>query len=433
MTRVLDPASPESVGLSTAGLRRIDAFLQGLIDEGELAGAVTLVARRGRLVHTNAMGWKDVASREPLSVDTIFRIFSMTKPVTGVAMSILLGEGRWSPDEPIARYLPAFEGVRVFDGLDASGAPKTVAADHAPTMRELMTHTAGLSYGFNPDDPLDKLYQAAKVWQVGSLAEFAGRVAGLPLAYQPGSQWRYSLSMDVQGAIIETLSGQSLPDFYRTRIFEPLGMVDTAFHTPPAKKARLATLYRWSPNGGLKRLDNPLGGGDHESPPAVANGGGGLVSTAADYARFAQMLLNGGELGGARIASAEALKMQMSNHLSPALMAGGFGIGLQQIRPGYGHGFDGAVFTEPAAAGVPVGVGTYQWDGAAGTWFWVDPANDLLFVGLIQRLGESSPPLQKITQTMMADAYVPSQRPAGMKLDLPRAWIDRIEATTAPA
>src|SRR5579871_1453585 len=151
MSRTLEPATPESVDLSSAGLRRIDAFLQGLIDEGELAGAVTLVARRGKLVHTNAMGWKDLASREPLRADTLFRIFSMTKPVTGVAMSILLGEGRWSPDEPIAKHLPEFDGARVFDGLDASGAPKTVPADHPQTMRELMTHTAGLSYGFNPD------------------------------------------------------------------------------------------------------------------------------------------------------------------------------------------------------------------------------------------------------------------------------------------
>jgi CubicO group peptidase (beta-lactamase class C family) len=398
--------SPESVGLSSEGLARIDDYLGGLVEAGRLAGVSTLVARRGKTVHTSVIGRKDLESGEPLALDTIFRIFSMTKPVTGVAMSILWDEGKWSPDDPIAKHLPAFEGVRVFDGLDPAGQPKTVAADHAPTLRELLTHTAGLSYGFNPDDPLDKLYQGAQVWQSPSLAAFAEKVAGLPLAYQPGSQWRYSLSMDVQGAIIEKLSGQSLPDFYRTRIFEPLGMADTAFHTPPEKRARLARLYRWSPR--QKRLveaPNILGA-DHEAPPALAVGGGGLVSTLADYARFAQMLLNGGELEGRRVVSAAAVKQQMSNHLPEALTRGGFGVGLQQMRPGYGHGFDGAVFYDPAAAGVPVGEGTYQWDGAAGTWFWVDPVRELLFVGLIQRFAEDGEPLQKITQTMMADCYL---------------------------
>ena len=247
MSRDLAPATPESVGLSQAGLDAIDGYLKGLVDEGTLAGVVTLVARHGKTVHTSVIGKKDLESGEPLALDTIFRIFSMTKPVTGVAMGILWDEGLWSPDDPIAKHLPAFANVRVFDGLDENGAAKTVPAEHAPTMRELMTHTAGLSYGFNPQDPLDKLYQARQVWQSASLAEFADKVASLPLAYQPGSKWVYSLSMDVQGAIIEKLSGQTVPEFMRTRIFEPLGMVDTAFHTPPEKRPRLATLYRWSP------------------------------------------------------------------------------------------------------------------------------------------------------------------------------------------
>jgi CubicO group peptidase (beta-lactamase class C family) len=281
-----------------------------------------------------------------------------------------------------------------------------VAADHPPTLAELLTHTAGLSYGFNQLDPLDALYQRAQVWQSANLAEFSERVGALPLAYQPGSKWVYSLSTDVQGAIIEKLSGQSLPEFMRTRIFEPLGMVDTAFHTPPEKQPRRAALYRYSPKRqALVEAPNIIGQ-DYDAPPALAVGGGGLVSTAADYAKFAQMLLNGGELAGRRIVSAEALKTQMSNHLSDALIGGGFGVGLQQIRPGYGYGYNGAVFTDPAAAGVPVGLGTYQWDGAAGTWFWVDPVHDLLFVGLIQCFRENAPPLQKITQTMMADAIV---------------------------
>jgi len=399
-------ATPESVGLSTAGLEAIDAYLQGIIDKGLLAGVVTLVARHGKTVHTSVMGKKDLESGEPLALDTIFRIFSMTKPVTGIAMAILHDEGLWSPDDPIAKHLPAFGAARVFDGVDEAGAAKTVAAEHTPTMRELMTHTAGLSYGFNPQEPLDKLYQDKQVWQSATLAEFADKVASLPLAYQPGSKWLYSLSMDVQGAIVEKLSGQSLPEFMRTRIFEPLGMVDTAFHTPPEKRNRLATLYRWSPTQKRLLVSPPLLGRDHDTPPAVANGGGGLFSTLADYARFAQMLLNGGELDGKRIVSAAALQQQMTNHLPEEMLETRYGVGHQQIRPGFGYGFNGAVFTDPEKAGVPVGKGTYHWDGAAGTWFWVDPANDLLYVGLVQLLSETAPPLQKTTQTLMADAIV---------------------------
>ena len=406
MSRDLALATPESVGLSNAGLEAIDGYLRGLVDAGTLAGVVTLVARHGKTVHTSVMGKKDLASGEPLALDTIFRIFSMTKPITGVAMSILFDEGLWSPDDTIAKHLPAFEGVRVFDGLDADGKPKTVAPEHAPTMRELMTHTAGLSYGFNPAEPLDKLYQTAQVWQSPSLAVFADKVAGLPLAYQPGTKWLYSLSMDVQGAIVEKLSGQSLPEFMRTRIFEPLGMVDTAFHTPPDKLARRATLYRWSPRQ-QKLVEAPnILGADYDAPPALAVGGGGLVSTVSDYARFAQMLLNGGELDGKRIVSAAVLKQQMTNHLSEEMLETRYGVGHQQIRPGFGYGFNGAVFTDPDTAGVPVGKGTYHWDGAAGTWFWVDPVNDLLYVGLVQLLSETAPPLQKTTQTMMADALI---------------------------
>jgi CubicO group peptidase (beta-lactamase class C family) len=405
MARDLGPGTPEDVGLSSEGLVKVDAAVQRLIDRGVLAGAVTLVARHGRVVHTNAMGKKDLASGEPLAVDTMFRIFSMTKPVTGAAMMILHDRGLWSPDDPIAKHLPEFEGVRVFDGLDDAGKARTVAADHAPTLRELLTHTAGFSYGFDQHNPLDVLYRDAEVWQSGSLAEMAARVGKLPLAYQPGGKWLYSLSMDIQGAIVERLSGQSLPQFMQDHIFGPLGMVDTAFHTPAEKQSRLATLYRASKSRGLVATDNPLMP-DRDTPPPLASGGGGLVSTIADYARFAQMLLNGGELAGVRILSPEAVTLMTANHLPDWMLTAGFGVGHQTIRPGFGYGFDGAVFTDPAAAGIPVGEGTYQWDGAAGTWFWVDPKNDLLFVGMIQLLSETAPPLQAMTQKRIAEAIL---------------------------
>ena len=403
MTPVLAPARPEDVGLSPEGLAAVDAAVQGQIDRGALAGAVTLVARHGRLVHLNALGLKDIVTGEPMAADTLFRIYSMTKPVTAVAMMILYDRGLWTPDDPIARHLPEFAGVQVFAGLDSEGGPLLAPPDHAPTLLELMTHTAGLSYGFNPDDPVDKLYQGAHVWSSNSLAEMSAKLAALPLAYQPGSKWLYSLSMDVQGAIIERLTGQSLPDFMQEHLFGPLGMVDTAFHLPAEKRARLASGYRQS-RSGLKPEKPMLF--DHAEPPALASGGGGLFSTAHDYARFAQMLLNRGELDGRRIISPEAAKLMMTNHLSDEMMAAGFGVGAQSIRPGFGYGFNGVVFTDPEACGIPVGRGTYHWDGAWGTWFWVDPEHDLLYVGMIQRGLTFSSNLQALTQTLMADAYV---------------------------
>lgn len=406
MTRDLSPAAPSQVGLAPAGLAAIDAYLQGLVDNGVLAGLVTLTAREGKVAHVSALGKKDLATGEPMAADTMFRIFSMTKPVTAVAMMILHDQGLWSPDDPIARHLPEFAAVKVFGGMDAAGAVTLHDPDHAPTLGELLTHTAGLIYGFTPAGGLETLYQAADVWGASDLAEMSRRMAGLPLAFQPGTRWVYGLSMDLQGAIIEKLSGQSLPDFMRERIFEPLGMVDTAFHTPPEKKARLATLYRFSASRGLVPLAaNPLLP-DHTAPPALASGGGGLISTAGDYARFAQMLLDGGEFAGRRIVSVEGVRLMMTNQLSDEMLGQGWGVGKQQIRPGFGYGFNGVVFTDPEAAGIPVGRGTYHWDGAAGTWFWVDPQNDLIFVGMVQLLSETAPTLQATTQTLMADAIL---------------------------
>jgi CubicO group peptidase (beta-lactamase class C family) len=351
------------------------------------------------------MGAKDLASGEPLKTDTLFRIYSMTKPVTAVAMMMLHEEGRWRPTDPIGKFLPGFDELQVITGADPDGKPLLEPAHHAPTIGALMTHTAGFSYGFDPAEAVTPFYRAADIWRAGSLAEFAARVSTLPLAYQPGTRWLYSIAMDLQGAIIEALTGQSLPAFMEERIFGPLGMTDTAFHTPPEKRARLATLYRKSERRGLVVMEGQLLP-DHEAPPAVASGGGGLISTAADYARFAQMLLNGGELAGVRMLRPESVKRMTANHLAEDLMCGAFGVGHQAIRPGFGHAYNGAVFTDPDLAGVPVGKGTYQWDGAAGTWFWIDPVHDLLFVGLIQRMDPQSPPLQCMTQRLMAQAIL---------------------------
>lgn len=404
--RDLTPSTPAEAGLSSAGLAAIDAWLQSLVDKGVAAGYVTLAARHGRVAQVSTIGKKDVAGGEPMAPDTMFRIFSMTKPVTAVAMMILHDQGLWSPDDLIAKHLPAFKGAKVFGGMGEDGKPILIDAEHSPTLRHLLTHTAGLTYGGEPMGGLEKLYEAADVWRSADLAEMGAKLGKLPLAYQPGAKWVYSLAMDVQGAIIEKLSGQSLPAFMQEKIFGPLGMVDTAFHTPPEKKGRLATLYRTSKSRGLVALeDNPLLP-DYDRAPALASGGGGLVSTVGDYARFAQMLANGGAFAGKRIISQAAVKQMMTNQLSDEMLEARFGVGLQQIRPGFGFGYNGVVFTDPDKAGVPAGLGTYHWDGAAGTWFWVDPANDLIFVGMVQLLSETAPACQAKTQTLMADAIL---------------------------
>ena len=399
MTKLI-PGTHEDVGLSAQGLAKIDETLAGFVAAGEIAGAVTAVVRDGRLVHRSALGSRDLASGEPLTFDTIFRIYSMTKPITAVAMMILYDEGLWSPADPIAKHLPEFARVKGPDG-----APP----DHAPTMGELMTHTAGFGYavGLGPFDDVDKAYLAAGVWEADDLAEMSRRVATAPLAYQPGTRWRYSLSMDLQGAIVEKLSGASLPDFMRARIFEPLGMTDTGFFVPSEKRSRLATLYHKYGVPELTVLDLPAFVRDPGAIPKIPSGGGGLYSTAGDYVRFAQMLLGHGELDAVRILRPESVALMTANHLLASIMNPGVIAGMQKIGPGAGYGFNGAVFTDPVAACESVGPGTYQWDGAAGTWFWIDPHNRLLFVGMIQRmLQDGMPRLQSLTQTLVTEAMI---------------------------
>ncbi|HWE99527.1 MAG TPA: serine hydrolase domain-containing protein [Caulobacteraceae bacterium] len=400
MSHPLPAGHPAKAGLASAGLARIDELLGGLTDRKELSGVVALVARDGEIVHRFCAGMKRLSSGDPMTPDAIFTIYSMTKPVTAAAMMTLWDEGRWRPEDPIAKHLPEFAGVKGPDGR---------APDHPPTVGELMTHTAGFAYGLGvpPQDATDEAYAEAEIWKAADLADFARRVARIPLAYQPGTRWRYSLSMDLQGAIIERLTGETLPDYMRRRLFAPLRMDDTDFFVPAEKRGRMTTVYHRFNRPDLAELDHPGFKREGLEPPALPNGGGGLFSTADDYARFAQMLLNGGELQGARVLSADAVRLMTSNHLPDAILEGAFGVGMQTIRPGFGYGYNGAVFTDPALAGSRVGQGTYQWDGAAGTWFWIDPANRLLFVGLIQRMMDPSMvPLQATTQGLIADALI---------------------------
>ncbi|MGA7294858.1 MAG: serine hydrolase domain-containing protein [Terriglobales bacterium] len=379
------PIKPEVVGFSSQRLERLHALIQQEIDQKQLAGAVTILARHGKIVDYRTYGKRDLTTGAPMTKDVIFRDYSMTKPVTGVAMMILYEEGKWLPADPIAKYIPEFAHLKVFKGVDSEGKMILADPEHAPTMRELMSHSAGFSYG-SGHTVVDAMYHDQKVMQSANLQEMIDKLATIPLNYEPGKAWVYSASMDVEGYIIEKLSGQTLPDFMRERIFLPLGIKDAGFYVAAEKRSRFATNYRDDAQGQLVMTDAGSPPTDYTAEPTMPSGGGGLVSTAVDYYRFAQMLGNGGELEGTRILAPATVKLMTSNHLPANLLTGEFGIGQHIMRPGFGYGFNCAVVFDPPEANLPDGKGTFFWDGAAGTWFWVDPTNDIIFVAMIQRM-----------------------------------------------
>ena len=402
----LSENEPEALGFSSERLERLHRTMQQEVDRKQLAGIVSILARHGKVVEERTYGKKDMASGAPMTKDTIFRIFSMTKPVTGVAMMILYEEGKWHPSDPVSQYIPEFAHLKVFKGVDQSGNMILEDPVHPPNMRELMTTTAGFTYGFFGTSPVDKMYKDQQVLQSQSLEDMINKLRKIPLLYQPGTRWVYSVSMDIQGYIVEKLSGQSLPDFMRQRIFGPLGMKDTGFFVPKEKRNRFATLYAGDQKGEL--ISDKPGEGlptDYATEPSMPSGGGGMVSTAEDYLRFAQMLLNDGELDGVRILAPATVQLMTSNHLAPSLMTGeGFFMG---PRPGLGWGYDCAVFSDPLQADEVVGKGTFFWLGAADTWFWVDPTNDLIFVGMTQRmLGAGWHNVEALSQPLVYQALL---------------------------
>ncbi len=384
-------------------LPQVDVALKRLIDDGQFAGFVTVAYKDGKLIHESAQGKRDIGLAAPMTMDSIFRAYSMTKPVTAVAMMILNEQGKWKPQDPVTKFIPELANVKVFVGPDADGKPIFRKPATMPIMSQLMNQTAGFSYGFFAGD-VDDEYRAASLWTSTSGDDFVARIAKLPLAYDPGTKWQYSIAVDLQGVIVERLSGQSLATFMQRHIFGPLKMHDTAFYVPVSKQSRLATVYEWG--DGALRPAPPSFGMTFKEPPLYHSGGGGLVTTAGDYARFARMLLNKGSLEGVRILRPASTKMIMTSQLSPEIINGGFGIGpVQQIRPGYEYGYDGVVVTDPAAAKVSLGKGSYLWDGAAGTWFWVDPTNHTVFVGMVQRLAtDTTPDPQPISQAAFQEA-----------------------------
>ena len=372
-SRDLATIAPESVGVSSERLRRIDAAMTRLVDEKQVAGLVTLLERHGKIVHFNAAGKLDVRKPDPLQKDSIFRIYSMTKPITGVAMMMLYEEGKWRLDDPVTRYIPEFARLKVYAGKNDDGSPKLEDAKRSMTMRELMTHTGGLGYVLNANNPVDKMIIDANVLNARApLQDMITGLAKIPLLAQPGTRWSYSIGVDVQGYLVEKFSGQPFAEFVRTRIFEPLGMKDTAFYVPKEKLLRLAQVH----TGAGANLAVDENRPDATLVPAGPSGGGGLFSTAADYARFCEMLLQGGQFKGVRLLAPRTVEMMRTNHVNPDP--------LKTMPPGTGWGMDFQIVIDAAAAGDSVSSGTYSWFGIAGTWFWIDPVEDLAFVGMVQ-------------------------------------------------
>lgn len=383
--------------------RTIGAALDPFVTDQQLAGYVTMLMKDGKPVATNVKGFADLETRRPLTRNSIFRIYSMTKPVTGAALMILHDRGKWKFSDPIAKFLPELANLRVYRSVDSAGKMASEPAGMQPTMGQLVTHTAGFVYGFG-STPVEQAYQQHIPLLPTSVeaSAYLTDLARIPLAYEPGSQWQYSIAMDLEGIIIARLSGKSLQTFMKDEIFSPLGMVDTDFVVPPTKRDRFVTLYEMQAGQLMPITAGPFAA-TYSEAPVMGSGGGGLVSTVSDYARFASMLLNRGSLNGRRILSRRATRAMMTNHLPPSLVNGGYGIGIQQIRPGYEFGVNGVVVTDPAKADVAMGKGSYLWDGAAGTWFWVDPANKIVFVGMIQRLaGPGGPNFQDTSQRAVA-------------------------------
>jgi CubicO group peptidase (beta-lactamase class C family) len=382
VAETLSYAKPEEVGFSSERLGRVTEMLRTNIAAGEIPGAVLVIARHGKIAYFESLGLLDPQTKTPMHKDAIFRIYSMSKPITTVAAMMLFEEARLTLNEPVGKYLPALAKMQVAtdNKPDPEADPHKLAlvpADRPISIQDLMRHTSGLTYGFFGDTPVKKLYAEADLgnW-AGTNAEFVERMAKLPLSYQPGTTWDYSHSTDVLGRIVEVISGKSLYEFEKEHVLDPLGMKDTSFYvTDEAKHSRIA-----EPFENDRKIGNGATVGDPRVGGAWESGGGGMVSTAIDYARFLQMLLNGGTLDGERILGPKTVAYMTSDHLGKAVMPGPYYL----PGPGYGFGLGFAVRRDPGVSPVNGSPGEYNWGGAGGTAFWVDPKEQMFVVFMMQ-------------------------------------------------
>lgn len=378
------PAQGKAIaGMSAERLQRLDAHFHRLVDEGKIAGVVTWVSRNGQVVHEDAYGMADIEAKRPMTRDTYFYVYSMTKPITSVALLMLYEEGRFQLNDPVARYLPELASLKLYDGDGMLGRMKLKEPKRQPTMEDVFRHTAGFLYG-SGDRSIDKAYAEANLMG-GTLAELTQRLGKLPLAYEPGTQWIYSVSHDVQARLVEVLSGMAFDEFVAQRIFQPLKMQHTVFGRPDALKDQFAVIYNVSPEGKLVPSDAL----DQPGAATRVLGGYSISSTAADYGRFAQMLANAGELDGARLLSRKTIELMDSNHLPEGVSRTAPG---GAVAMGEGYGLGVRVVTNPAQAGNLTSAGTFGWSGAAGTHFFADRSEKLAAVFMIQKMRASDGP-----------------------------------------
>lgn len=370
-------SSPEAVGMSSERLTRINAKMQEYVDNKNVAGFITLIARKGQVIHYETCGQRDVEQGLPMEKDTIFRIYSMTKPITSIALMQLYEHGKFQLTDPVAKYIPEFGKTKVFSHMGVLG-PELVDQDSPMTIQHLLTHTSGLSYGFFYDSPIEEMYRNSAFHDMTiSLEEKIKGIATLPLLFQPGTRWNYSVGVDICGYLVQLLSDMPFDNYLKENIFEPLGMNETSFHVPKDKVDRFTALYQHNFKDGSFHLYQGMPHipyHDFTQPVESPAGGHGLVSTTEDYLQFAMMLSNKGELDGTRIIGRKTLEFMATNHLKRELMP--IGIGLN-VMNGTGFGLGFSVIMNSAQKAVLNSVGNYGWSGAASTNFWVDPQEEM--------------------------------------------------------
>lgn len=401
--------SPEQAGMSAAALTRIERHLQTrYLDSGRFPGAQLLVYRRGGIVHHSVHGFADVERKAPVKSDTIFRIYSMTKPITSVAFMMLVEEGRVALDEPVHKYIPEWSQLGVYQ---AGLAPLFLTRPPARPMQivDLLRHTSGLTYGFQNRTNVDAAYRAQKIGEIekaGTMATMIADLAKIPLEFSPGDAWNYSVATDVVGYLVEKISGLPFEQFLQQRIFDPLGMKDTGFHVPADKAHRLAACYAADGKGGMTLQDDPTTSSFLTSPSFIS-GGGGLCSTAADYLTFCRALLNGGTLGDVRLLSPKTIALMAANHLPGGrdLTEMSKSLFSEASYAGVGFGLGFSVTMDPAKTLIPGTAGEYAWGGAASTAFWIDPREQLIAIFMTQLLPSSAYPVRRELRTMVYSAF----------------------------
>ena len=404
---IVTTAEPEDVGLCSRRLSRICPWIRAYVEAKKLPGALTLVARRGEVVFLDCLGWRDLEARTPLELNSIFRFYSMSKPITSVAVMMLYEEGWFQLDDPVSKFIPELEDMKVYRQGEASRILCEPAASPI-TIQQLLTHTSGLTYGFSGDDEISRQYYEARAdfgCKSGPLCEVVARLAEIPLVNHPGTRWNYGVSTDVLGYLVEVVSGTTLDRFLAERVFAPLGMVDTAFSVPASKLDRFCSLYGPSEEGKMKLLD-PVDGRYVEGRVTTFSGGGGLVSTLSDYYRFLRMLRRRGELEEVRLLSRKTVEYMTTNHLPGDLAAMGQASFNETTFAGIGFGLGFSVMLDPARAGVMGSAGEYSWGGMASTAFWVDPVEDMTVIFLTQLSPSDTYPLRRELRVLTYQALI---------------------------